>query len=468
MTPPADKPIDRILHDLQERAKELNCLYRVDELLGREDAPVDEILGELVRALPAGWQFPDVCLARLVLGQRLYEPPGFQPSPHRMASIVEAQGDIAGEVEVYYSEAMPRADEGPFLTEERKLLDAIAERVGHFVSRRRLQRVLAADGSPGSPTPEWWVVLDFLRQTDHALLGRLGRKMINHLCWNGIEEAEQLLRSTVPARTPSEEDALDDNRPQPRATAAADPETGIARYQVYRDSVLAGSTTATAFADEGLRAGTSYRYTVTAVNGHDLEGPASAPATAVTRADETPPTAPTGLAARAASSSRIDLAWSAASDPESGVLRYRIYRDGVLADSAVGTAFADTGLAAATAYTYEVAAVNGAGLEGPRSPPAGATTYVVGAGELVVIAVTGGSAIPAGYTVLVEATGFRSEQPVAPNGRVVFAGLAPRTYSVRLRTSGDCRVVEPNPRSVTVPPGGSAETTFAVTCEDDV
>ena len=76
------------------------------------------------------------------------------------------------------------------------------------------------------------MVLDFLRQTDHALLGRLGRKMINHLCWNGIEEAEQLLRSTVPARTPSEEDALDDNRPQPRATAAADPETTEAAFRI--------------------------------------------------------------------------------------------------------------------------------------------------------------------------------------------------------------------------------------------
>jgi len=206
MNPPPDKPIDRILHDLQERAKELNCLYRVDELLGREDAPVDEVLSEVVRTLPAGWQFPDVCVARIILGQRVYEPPGFQPSAHRMACLLESQGDIAGEIEVYYSEAMPRADEGPFLSEERKLLDAIAERIGHFVSRRRLQRVLAIDGSPGSATPEWWVVLDFLRQTDRALLGRLGRKMINHLCWNGIDEAEQLLRSTVPPRTPGEEE----------------------------------------------------------------------------------------------------------------------------------------------------------------------------------------------------------------------------------------------------------------------
>jgi hypothetical protein len=233
MNPGPDKPIDRILHDLQERAKELNCLYRVDELLGRVEATLDDILGEVVRVLPAGWQFPDVCAARIVLGNRVYEPPGFAPSPYRMSALVEAQGEIAGQVEVYYTETMPRADEGPFLAEERKLLDAISERIGHFVSRRRLLRILTApDGQAGPAAPEWWVVLDFLRQTDRALLGRLGRKMINHLCWDGVEEAERLLRSTVPARSSSDGENFDDNRPQPRAAGAADPETTDAAFRI--------------------------------------------------------------------------------------------------------------------------------------------------------------------------------------------------------------------------------------------
>jgi hypothetical protein len=232
MSPTSDKPIDRILHDLQERAKELNCLYRVDELLGRVEATVDDILGELIRTIPAGWQFPDVCAARIVVGNRVYEPPGFVPSPFKMTALLEAQGEIAGQIEVYYTEAMPRAAEGPFLAEERTLLDAISERIGHFVSRRRLQRVLAVDGEAGPATPEWWVVLDFLRQTDRALLGRLGRKMINHLCWNGVEEAERLLRSTVPARTPGDGESIDDNRPQPRAARAADPETTDAAFRI--------------------------------------------------------------------------------------------------------------------------------------------------------------------------------------------------------------------------------------------
>ena len=227
-----DRPIDRILHDLQERAKELNCLYRVDELLGREEASLDDVLSEVIRTLPAGWQFPDVCVARIVLDSRVYEPPGFASSPHRMSSPIAAQGENAGEVEVYYTEAMPRSDEGPFLAEERKLLDAIGERIGHFVSHRRLQRVLAHDTAPGTATPEWWVVLDFLRQTDRSLLARLGRKMINHLCWNGVDEAERLLREAVPARTSFDEEIGEDNRPLPRTGLAGDPATTEAAFRI--------------------------------------------------------------------------------------------------------------------------------------------------------------------------------------------------------------------------------------------
>src|SRR5512138_3309933 len=86
---PGDTTIDRVLHDLQERAKELNCLYRVDEILGREEASLDDVLSDVTRTLPAGFQHPDLCVARILLGTRLFEPPGFSPSPQRMSAPIE-------------------------------------------------------------------------------------------------------------------------------------------------------------------------------------------------------------------------------------------------------------------------------------------------------------------------------------------------------------------------------------------
>jgi hypothetical protein len=213
-----EKPIDSILQALQERAKELHCLYRVDEIVNRPDASIDDAFHGVAQALPAGWQFPDVCVARIVLGNRAYESAGFRESSWSLVAPILVQGEVAGRIEVHYTEAMPHADEGPFLKEERKLIDTVADRLGHLVARKQLERALEpAPAVGGEREPEWWVILSFLRQTDRALLARLGRKMVNYLFWNGVEEAERLLRERSPARAGLDDEAWPDNRPRPRA-----------------------------------------------------------------------------------------------------------------------------------------------------------------------------------------------------------------------------------------------------------
>jgi hypothetical protein len=90
--------------------------------------------------------------------------------------------------------------------------------------------------------------------------------------------------------------------------------------------------------------------------------------------DNTPPSAVSGLTANALSESVISLSWSAASDGQSGITGYNIYRDDVKVGFAPTTAYSDSGLSEGTSYTYHAAAVNGAGLEGPKSNAAGETT----------------------------------------------------------------------------------------------
>jgi hypothetical protein len=78
----------------------------------------------------------------------------------------------------------------------------------------------------------------------------------------------------------------------------------------------------------------------------------------------------------------VQLTWSAAIDPESGISGYRIYRDVTsgttktlltVVDGATVT-YRDAATAPNTRYYYEVAAINGAGLEGIRSNEANALT----------------------------------------------------------------------------------------------
>ncbi len=158
-------------------------------------------------------------------------------------------------------------------------------------------------------------------------------------------------------------------------TPAGDLESPVVQYNVYRDGSLVGTTPAgtTTFSDTGLTPFTTYTYQVTAVNCDNLE---SAPSNSlvVQTTDSTPPTAPTALDTTAVTATQVDLTWSPASDPESGIASYNVYRNGALVGSSTSTTFSDGGLTPFTTYTYEVSAVNGAGLEGPRSAPLVVTT----------------------------------------------------------------------------------------------
>ncbi len=91
--------------------------------------------------------------------------------------------------------------------------------------------------------------------------------------------------------------------------------------------------------------------------------------------DTAPPSQPAGLTATAASPSQVNLSWTASTD-NVGVTGYRVFRDSVQVGTTTAptTTFADTGLTAATAYTYNVAAVDAAGNVSNLSAAATATT----------------------------------------------------------------------------------------------
>src|SRR5205809_3508157 len=109
-----------------------------------------------------------------------------------------------------------------------------------------------------------------------------------------------------------------------------------------------------------------------------LADPYWMPKSATTLADSTgpdtvAPSTPASLTASAVSSSRIYLSWSAATD-NVGVIRYGVYRDGVRIAYISGTSYANTGLSAATTYSYTVAAYDAAGNVSAPSAPLSVTT----------------------------------------------------------------------------------------------
>jgi chitodextrinase len=198
---------------------------------------------------------------------------------------------------------------------------------------------------------------------------------------DGLESglSNQAAATTLDATEPSTPTNLvaapiDTDRIDLSWTASSDPETGIAGYRIFRDGSQVGQTAQTSFSDTGLSPATEYEYRVRAVNGDGLQSGLSDPATATTL-DATAPTTPQNLAATPVGTERIDLAWDAAQDPESGIAGYRVFRDGSEVGNTTQTVFQADGLSPATEYSFYVVAVNGDGLDSEPSAAVSATTF---------------------------------------------------------------------------------------------
>jgi len=243
-----DNRVTDILRSLQERAKELNCLYRVEEIINVEDRALREVFGDIIEAIPPGWQYPDVCVARIRYNHEQFTCEGFCETQWIQEAIIRVYGEPVGSLEVAYLEQMPSADEGPFLKEERKLLQTIAERIGSCITHRRLldamQSMQNAESAQRRSGREWSAILDLLRRTDQSLLMRVSRKMINHLCWSGVKDAGELLQDFRPQPESDERDVyFESNRPRgrditPSATTLADRVFELAAEHLSDDEII--------------------------------------------------------------------------------------------------------------------------------------------------------------------------------------------------------------------------------------
>lgn len=128
-------------HDLAQRVKELKCLYGFAEAIATSGFSLDEVCQRLVELIPPGWQYPAIAVARLVLGEKTFQTPGFAETAWKLTSPILVGGEPAGTLEVAYLEERPQAagGEGPFLKEERALLGGLVNLLGGAIERTRVE-----------------------------------------------------------------------------------------------------------------------------------------------------------------------------------------------------------------------------------------------------------------------------------------------------------------------------------------
>ena len=159
--------------------------------------------------------------------------------------------------------------------------------------------------------------------------------------------------------------------------------TNITQNKVYRSTtgsggpynLLATLSATTSYSDTAVSSGSTYFYTVSAVNGVG-ESAMSAYSGATTL-----PAAPTGLTATANRhrAGQINLAWTQSAS--GNITQNKVYRSttsggpySLVTTLSATTAYTDSGLTSGTTYYYVVTAVTGGGLESPDSNQSSATS----------------------------------------------------------------------------------------------
>ncbi len=134
-----ERRVEERTSELGRRVKELTGLYRISQILGREDLSVNESLQAVVQVLPAAWDSPTLVCARITLEGDTFATADFRETEWRQASAIVVNQQRVGEVEVFCFDDQPLPGTVSLHPEHRDLIDDIAARIGELIEHRRAE-----------------------------------------------------------------------------------------------------------------------------------------------------------------------------------------------------------------------------------------------------------------------------------------------------------------------------------------
>ncbi|WP_020588958.1 helix-turn-helix transcriptional regulator [Desulfobacter curvatus] len=129
-------------HNLQERMKEINCLYGISKILEQAGLSLEETFQQVVNLIPPSWQYPEITCAQLLINDQSFRTKNYKNTFWKQQAKIVAYGEPIGILTVCYLEKRPDMDEGPFLAEERSLINAVAELLGQTSKRKQAEAEL--------------------------------------------------------------------------------------------------------------------------------------------------------------------------------------------------------------------------------------------------------------------------------------------------------------------------------------
>jgi CRP/FNR family transcriptional regulator len=138
-----NEDIEDVLKNLNERKKELECIYRVDEILRDFNSEIENIFQQLCDIIPSGWRYPEICKIKIQLNDIIVESENFKKTELKLSHPLIVEGLVSGEITLCYIKSV-RAEKGIFLNEELRLFKTITEKINQYLSYRKLKELYSS------------------------------------------------------------------------------------------------------------------------------------------------------------------------------------------------------------------------------------------------------------------------------------------------------------------------------------
>ncbi len=225
------------IQQLKEREKELNCLYGLTRIVRDKNISIDKALHNVLDLIPPSWQYPEDTCARIKINKKQFETSNFKQTPWKLTSPIKVNDEKMGRLEIFYLEQKPDENEGPFLKQERWLIEAITDLLGRFFEERQIkeeleehrkkldhvEKIMKKDEEQKdqekkpSEKQNWEVIINLLVKTDPRILLRITRKMIYHLYPYESKQINYLFSNICPVdRDAASQQWCGINMPNPR------------------------------------------------------------------------------------------------------------------------------------------------------------------------------------------------------------------------------------------------------------
>jgi PAS domain S-box-containing protein len=135
-----EKELEARTNDLNERVKELNCLYGISKLVEKRNISLEEIIQRTVDLIPMAWRYPQNTCARIIVGDKEFKTKNFRKTDLKQACDIIVHGELSGTVDVFLLDKKSVCQEEPFLKEEMTLLNTIARRLVRITERIRAEK----------------------------------------------------------------------------------------------------------------------------------------------------------------------------------------------------------------------------------------------------------------------------------------------------------------------------------------